>query len=59
MPENWRVYTFIEEIAVWIQQQPVHMWKDVKSTSTFNPVFYRYQYAVNDELHSWIKLKWG
>ena len=58
MPKEWRVYSFIEEIAAWIQQQPVDMWKEIESTG-FNPIFYKYPYAVSEELDSWIELKWG
>lgn len=58
MPKEWRVYSFMEEIATWIQQQPIDMWKEIESTG-FNPIFYKHPYAVSEELHSWIELKWG
>lgn len=58
MPEEWRVYSFTQEAAEWIQQQPDTMWKRIESTSN-NIISYRYPYAVSPELDSWMKLKWG
>jgi len=56
VPTGYVVINANREVSVWIEEQPVHMWKhgNIKNVSGFWD-----RYIVSEKLITWIKLKWS
>ena len=46
-------------IALWIEQQPVHMWKYVDLNKEDANFQLRSHFFVSEELLTWLKLRWS
>ena len=65
MPADKWVYNIrSEEIRIWIEEQPIHMWKhyDIPEDS-FNDVSFSVligqNYIFSEEMESWFQLRWS
>ena len=47
------------EIAHWIEQQPVHMWKYIDLNARGMEYHLSTHFFVSNELLTWLKLRWG
>jgi hypothetical protein len=46
------------QIAAWIEQQPVHMWKYIDLESNGKTYAIGSHFFVSDQLLTWLKMRW-
>ena len=54
VPANHHVVIVNHEIDMWINEQPIHMWKFIDEPKTY----YDY-YIISDELLTWLTVRWA
>lgn len=55
-PEGYLTVDVLGEVALWIEEQPIYMWKhgDIPAYA-----FGRERYTVSEQLYTWMRLKWS
>ena len=55
-PEGYLTVDVAGEVAMWLEEQPIHMWKhgDVPAYA-----FGMERYTVSEQLYTWMALKWS
>ena len=46
------------EVQLWIEQQPIHMWKYVDGTEDMSRID-RQQFLVSEQLYNWMTMRWS
>lgn len=59
IPENHQVVFVNAEVGIWIQKQPVHLWKYIDLNRDGDEWDIRTHYVVSDELLTLLALKWA
>jgi hypothetical protein len=58
-PEGHKSIMTNVEIAHWIEQQPIHMWKYIDLETKGETYQLNTHFIVSDELLSWLILRWS
>jgi hypothetical protein len=55
-PHDHCVVSVNSDIADWIEQQPIHMWKPAECLEAG---WTGYEYVISNKLYSWLTLRWS
>lgn len=55
VPDGYLVVNANREVSIWIEEQPLHMWKHGELTNS--SVFYD-RYIISEQLFTWLKMRW-
>ena len=55
-PHDHCVVSVVSDIADWIEQQPIHMWKPAECLEAG---WTGYEYVISSKLYIWMVLRWS